>query len=370
MTQPICNVPFDLLENFMKDVFILHNVPESDAAICANHLITADKRGMDTHGIGRFKPIYIDRINAGIVNPVTQIKVIKESPATAVIDGQNGMGHVISKQAMEIAIEKARHFGMGMTAVRNSNHFGIAGYYAIMAAEQNMIGIIGTNARPSVAPTLGVEPMLGTNPLCFGMPSDEAFPFVLDCATSLVQRGKIEAYSRLGKSLPEGWVLGEDGCFRTDTDQVLIDFVKGKASLTPLGGPTEEMAGYKGYGYSTVVEILSAALQQGSFLKGLTGLDPEGKKQSFSLGHFFMAISIEAFTDPSDFRKTTGDILRALRNARKMPGEDRVYTAGEKEHLTFQKRMNIGAPVDEVVQKQLKELRDKWHLNQYQFPFE
>ncbi|NQT26189.1 Ldh family oxidoreductase [candidate division KSB1 bacterium] len=370
MGQSICNVPFDLLENFMKDVFILHNVPEADAAVCANHLIMADKRGMDTHGVGRFKPIYLDRINRGVVNPVTKIKIVKESPATAVIDGQNGMGHIISKQAMEIAIHKAKQTGMGMTVVRNSNHFGIAGYYALMATEQDMIGIIGTNARPSVAPTLGVEPMLGTNPLCFGMPSDEDFPFVLDCATSLVQRGKIEAYARLGKPLPQGWVLGEDGRFRTDTDQVLKDFVAGKASLAPLGGPTEEMAGYKGYGYATVVEILSAALQQGAFLKALTGMDSDGNRKPFSLGHFFIAISIEAFTEPKDFKKSTGEILRALRIAKKMPDEDRIYTAGEKEHLTWLERMDVGAPVDGVVQKQLVELRDKWNLNQYKFPFE
>jgi L-2-hydroxycarboxylate dehydrogenase (NAD+) len=364
------HVPFDLLENFMKDVFILHRVPEADAAVCANHLITADKRGMDTHGVSRFKSIYIDRINSGIINPVTRIKIIKESPATAVIDGQNGMGHVISKQAMEIAIRKAEQTGMGMTAVRNSNHFGIAGYYALMATEQDMIGIIGTNARPSVAPTLGVEPMLGTNPLCFGMPSDEPFPFVLDCATSLVQRGKIEAYSRLGKPLPQGWVLGEDGRFRTDTNQVLEDFVAGKASLAPLGGPTEELAGYKGYGYATAVEILSSALQQGAFLKGLTGLDTEGNQKPFALGHFFIAINVKAFTEPEDFKKSAGNILRALRNSKKMPGEDRIYTAGEKEHLTWLERMDVGAPVDGVVQKQLVELRDKWNLTQYKFPFE
>lgn len=370
MAQSICNVPFDLLENFMKEVFVLYGVPEVDAAVCAGHLITADKRGMDTHGVGRFKPIYLDRIEAGIVNPVTRIKVVREAPATAVLDGQNGMGHVISRQAMEIAMDKANKTGVGMTAVRNSNHFGIAGYYALMAAEQNMIGIIGTNARPSVAPTLGVEPMLGTNPLCFGMPSDEEFPFVLDCATSLVQRGKIEAYSRLGKPVPKGWVLGGDGRFRTDTDQILIDFVRGKAALTPLGGPTEEMAGYKGYGYATVVEMLSAALQQGAFLHGLTGMDDAGEKQPFSLGHFFIAICIEAFTEPAAFKKTVGDILRTLRKARKMPGKQRIYTAGEKEYLTHLERQSIGAPVDAIVQKQLVELRDRWNLTQYKFPFE
>jgi L-2-hydroxycarboxylate dehydrogenase (NAD+) len=154
-----------------------------------------------------------------------------------------------------------------LVTVRNSTHYGIAGYYALMAVENGMIGITGTNARPSIAPTWGVENMLGTNPLTFGIPTDEEFPFVLDCATSVSQRGKIEVYDRLGKDIPPGWVIDEKGETRTDTKQILVDLVQGKAALTPLGGLGEEQGGYKGYGYATVVEILSAALQQGAFLK-------------------------------------------------------------------------------------------------------
>ena len=239
----------------------------------------------------------------GIINPVTEIKVVKEGPTTAVLDGQNGMGQVISKKAMEMAIEKAENYGMGMVAVRNSNHYGIAGYYVLMATEAGMIGITGTNARPSIAPTFGVENMLGTNPLTFGIPTDEEFPFVLDCATSVSQRGKIEVYAREGKSLPEGWVIGQDGRPRTDTEQVLKDLVTGGAALTPLGGIGEEMGGYKGYGYATVVEILSAALQGGAFLKALSCME-NGKKVPYRLGHFFIAINIEAFTELDAFKKT------------------------------------------------------------------
>jgi len=369
MAEKIYWVDFDTLERFMVDAFKAVGVPEEDARICADVLITSDKRGIDSHGIGRLKPIYIDRIREGIINPVTEIEILKEGPTTAVLDGHNGMGQVIAKRAMEMAIEKAERFGMGMTAVRNSNHYGIAGYYVLMAVERGMIGITGTNARPSIAPTFGVENMLGTNPLTFGMPTDEEFPFVLDCATSVTQRGKIEVYARLGKELPEGWVIGEDGKPRTDTEQVLKDLVTGGAALTPLGGIGEEMAGYKGYGYATVVEILSAALQGGAFLKALSGVE-NGKKVPYRLGHFFIAIHIEAFTELNAFKKTTGDILRALRASKKMPGAERIYTAGEKEYLAWQYRKDRGVPVNEALQRDILQLKKELGLTQYLFEFE
>lgn len=362
-------VDFDTMERFMVDVFKGVGVPEEDAKICADILITSDKRGIDSHGIGRLKPIYVDRINDGIINPVTNLEVVKDGLTTAVIDGHNGMGQVIGKRAMEMAIEKAKTYGMGMVVVRNSNHYGIAGYYTLMAAENGMIGITGTNARPSIAPTFGVENMLGTNPLTFGMPTDEEFPFVLDCATSVSQRGKIEVYAREGKELPAGWVIGEDGTARTDTQQVLKDLVTGGAALTPLGGIGEELGGYKGYGYATVVEILSAALQGGAFLKALTGLD-NGKKVPYRLGHFFIAINVEAFTELDAFKKTTGDILRELRASKLAPGEERIYTAGEKEHLAWEYRKDKGVPVNEALQRDMIELKKSLNLTQYEFDFE
>jgi LDH2 family malate/lactate/ureidoglycolate dehydrogenase len=369
MADKIYWVDFDTMEQFMVDVFQGVGVPEQDAKICAEILITSDKRGIDSHGIGRLKPIYVDRINEGIISPTTEIEVVKEGPTTAVLDGHNGMGQVVSRRAMEMAIEKAAAYGMGMVAVRNSNHYGIAGYYALMAAEKGMIGITGTNARPSIAPTFGVENMLGTNPLTFGMPSDEEFPFVLDCATSITQRGKIEVYAREGKVLPEGWVIGEDGRPRTDTDQVLKDLVAGGAALAPLGGIGEELAGYKGYGYATVVEILSAALQGGAFLKALSGV-ADGKKVQYKLGHFFIAINVEAFLPLEEFKKATGDILRELRASRRMPGADHIYTAGEKEYLAWQYRKDKGVPVNEALQRDMIQLKKALNLTQYSFPFE
>ena len=363
--DPRVNV--ETLERFMIDVLKGVGVPLEDAKVVADVLITADKFGIDSHGMGRLKPIYYNRIKQGILNPVTKTEVVREGLTTAVLDGNHGMGHVISKQAMEMAIAKAKECGMGMVVVRNSSHYGIAGYYTLMAANAGMIGITGTNARPSIAPTFGVEPMLGTNPLTFTMPTDEEFSFFLDAATSMSQRGKIEVHARLDKDIPEGWVVGNDGEYRTDTHAILKDLTSGEAALTPLGGILEVTGSHKGYGYATVVEILSAALQSGAFLHALSG-EQDGKKVPHALGHFFIAIDIEAFIDLEEFKKTTGDILRALRASKKAPGQERIYTAGEKEYLTSIERCEHGVPIGDSLQKDILELVQELNLD-YNFPF-
>jgi len=362
-------VPFKVINDFMIKAFIKIGLPKEDAIICADVLTESDKRGIDSHGVNRFKPIYIDRINAGILNPVTKYEVIRETPTTAVVDGHNGMGMVISKKAMKLAIDKAKKYGMGMVAVRNSSHYGIAGYYATMATKSGMIGITGTNARPSIAPTFGVENMLGTNPLTVGLPTDEEFPFVIDCATSITQRGKIEFYSKIGKDTPTGLVISNKGEDLTDSNQILKDLSASKAALSPLGGFGETYAGYKGYGYATVVEVLSSALQAGNFLKMLTGIDKEGKKKPYNLGHFFIAIDTEAFMGLDVFKKITGDILRELRSSKLAPNQERIYTAGEKEYLAWLDRKDKGVPLNEVVQKDLIEVRNSLNLD-IEFSFE
>ncbi|MGA1794702.1 MAG: Ldh family oxidoreductase [bacterium] len=369
MEEHVVWVDFDTVERFMVDVFKGVGVPEDDARICADVLITADKRGIDSHGVGRLKTIYYDRIRAGIQSPVTDFEIVREGPTTMVVDGHNGMGHLISKKAMDLAIQKAGTYGMGMVAVRNSTHYGIAGYYVLMAARAGMIGITGSNARPSVAPTFGVENVLGTNPLTFGMPTDEEFPFVLDCATSLAQRGKIELYGRAEKEIPPGWVVDREGKTRIDTHQILKDLVEGKAALAPLGGIGEETAGYKGYGYATVVEMLCAALQGGSFLRMLSGVR-DGKKVPCPLGHFFIAINIAHFTDVASFAKTAGDILREIRASRKMPGQERIYTAGEKEFLAWKERKDKGVPINKNLQREILQMQQDLGLTGYHFPFQ
>lgn len=366
-----CSVPFDRLESFMADIFEVIGVPPEDARICADVLITSDKRGIDSHGVGRLKPIYYDRIvKQKIQQPVTRFEIVRDTAATAVVDGHHGMGMVIGKRCMEMAIEKARTYGLGMVVARNSTHYGFAAYYPIMACSAGMIGLTGTNARPSIAPTFGVENMLGTNPLVFGIPTDEDFPFTNDYATSIIQRGKIEQYEREGKSCPPGLVIGRDGKTKTDSAQILKDLVSGEAALTPIGGIGEETGGYKGYGFATVVELLSAALQQGGFLSALSGLTEDGKPKPYGLGHFFIAIDIEHFCGLEAFKKTSGDILRELRASQKAPGAERIYTCGEKEYLAWLDRKDKGAPVDEALQKQLIEMRDEQKLTQYRFPFE
>jgi L-2-hydroxycarboxylate dehydrogenase (NAD+) len=370
VTATFAWIPFDLLEAFMVDVFKGAGVPDEDARVCAEVLIGADKRGIYSHGVGRFKPIYYDRIvKEKIQQPVTVFEVVRDCKATAVVDGHHGMGMVIAKRCMSMAIEKARVHGLGMVVARNSTHYGYAAHYPLMAVEANMIGVTGTNARPSIAPTHGTENMLGTNPLVFGIPTDESFPFTNDYATSIIQRGKIEEYARMGKKCPEGLVIDCEGGTETDPQKILKDLVLGKSALTPLGGLGEETGGHKGYGFATAVEILSAALQQGSFLKQLCGRDDQGKPIPYALGHFFAAIDIECFTGIEAFKKTTGDILRALRASQKSPGRDRIYTSGEKEYLSWQECKNKGVPVDAVIQRELCTMRDELRLP-YSFPFE
>jgi LDH2 family malate/lactate/ureidoglycolate dehydrogenase len=211
--------------------------------------------------------------------------------------------------------------------------------------------------------------MLGTNPLTVGMPTDEEFPFVLDCATSISQRGKIEYYARNGMDTPAGMVIGRDGSAMTDSDRILDALVSGDAALAPLGGIGEELAGYKGYGYATIIEVLSAALQGGSFLKALTGFDEQGNKRPYHLGHFFIVIDPEAFMGADVFKKTCGDILRALRDSEKAPGQERIYTAGEKEYMAWLERKDKGVPINASVQKDLETIRDMYGLD-YKFDWE
>ncbi len=363
-------VDWKFMDDFMTAVLTKLGVPEEEARICSDILLESDRRGIESHGCNRFKSIYVDRIKEGILNPKTRFEIVRETPTTAVVDGHNGMGMVIGKRSMQMAIDKAKTYGLGMVAVRNSTHYGIAGYYATMCTKEDMIGLTGTNARPSIAPTFGVENMLGTNPLTFGIPTDEAFPFVLDCATSISQRGKIEYYAKNGEKVPAGMVIGQDGSCLTDSEQILKDLTSGKAALAPLGGSGVDMGGYKGYGYATVVEILSAALQAGSFLRMLGGLDEKGNKIPYPLGHFFLAINTEAFVGAESFKKTAGDILRELRASKKAPGHERIYTAGEKEYEVWLERREKGVPVGKAIQREFTAMRDEFGLTEFRFPFE
>lgn len=362
-------VDWETMNSFMIDVFKAYGVPEEDAAICTDVLLESDRRGIESHGCNRFKPIYLDRIENGTLLPVTKLDIVKETPTTVVMDANNGMGMVASWHMMKMLIEKASKYGMAGGTIYNSTHYGIAGYWTTMAEKAGMIGISGTNARPSVAPTFGVEPMMGTNPLTFTMPTDEEFPVNFDCATSIVQNGKIEFYERNGEPTPAGLVVTEDGNTLTDSGTILREMRAGHCALLPIGGLGEKTGGYKGYGFTMIVEILSAALSGGPFMKELSGKNPDGTNRMYRLGHFFFVINPEFFGGLDVFKKTAGDICRTLRASKKAPGAERIYTAGEKEWLAWQERKDKGVPVGEAIQKELTGLRDRFHLP-YRFSFE
>ena len=363
-------VDWSSITNFVVDSFVGYGIPREDAKICADVLLESDKRGIESHGVNRFKPIYLDRIKAGIQNPVTNFEIVKETPTTAVVDGHDGMGQVIGYKSMRMAIDKAKEYGMGMVVVRNSCHYGIAGYYPSMACKEGCIGMTGTNARPSVAPTFGVEGMFGTNPLTIGIPTDEDFDFLIDCATSITQNGKIEYYERIGEKVHPGTIIGIDGePVEGDAGVALKRIRQGTAALTTLGGIGEAMGGYKGYGYAMVVELLSAVLQDGNYGKALNGVGPNGEKVPYHLGHFFIAIDTNHFLGEELCRKKAGEIIRSVRNSKKAPGAERIYSAGEKEHLVRLARKD-GVPINESVQKEIVAVRDELGLTQYTFPWE
>jgi L-2-hydroxycarboxylate dehydrogenase (NAD+) len=369
-------VSFDWMYTFIKDVFQCYGLTEAQAHTCADVLVEADRRGIHSHGLGRLKPIYCDRIDRGLIQPHAQLTTLSESPTTALLDGHGGLGLLLGPQAMQLAIDKAKEYGVGFVAVRNSTHYGIAGYYVTMATAQGCIGWTGTNARPSIAPTHGVEPMLGTNPLCFGIPSDEDFDFVIDCATSVNQRGKLEQYERAQQATPRGCVIDQHGNERTDTEAILKELVQGTCALTPMGGAGEDMGGYKGYGWATTVELLSTAFQSGPFGAALSGVNPtSGQPQAMPLGHYFLAIDIEKLCPLETFQSNVGRLLRGLRGSRLSPqGAGRIWTAGEKEYEARVEQMAQGGmevpPPLQQVMRDLRQARPGLRDKYPRFPFE
>jgi len=353
MRERTVMVPVEDLRRFVRDVFVGVGTAPEDAAIAAEVLLASDLRGIESHGVSRLK-MYYDWIRKGIISPQVRFEVVGEGPTTAVVDGHTSLGHPIAHRAMTLAIAKASQYGLGAVAVRNSSHYGIAGYYALMAVREGMIGLSFTNARPSVAPTFSVEPMLGTNPIAFACPTDEPFPFCFDAATSITQRGKIEVLAREGKPTPAGWVVDREGNLATDTAAILQGIPKELYALLPLGGAGEEMGGHKGYGLATMVEILCAGLSAGSFLWALSGMDRDGTPRPHRLAHFFVAVAIEQFVPLDEFRATAGGILRELRGAEVAPGAERIYTAGEKAHAQSERILREGVPITPALQRELK----------------
>jgi L-2-hydroxycarboxylate dehydrogenase (NAD+) len=332
------------LKEYVVRFFCHYQVPEEDARIAAEILVSADLRGVDSHGVIRLDTYYGTRLRSGRMDPSTPVKVLQETLTTAAYDAGAGLGQVAGYRAMQRCIEKAREVGLSMATVRNSNHYGIAGYYAMMALPHDMIGISFTNSQPLVAPTYGKTAILGTNPIAVAAPAGSNRPYVLDMATSIVPIGRVTVYQKAGKPIPEGWGIDKDGLVSTDPNEVL----KGGA-LMALGG-SDIMRGYKGYGLSLLVDIFSGVLSGSSFGKDV-GHPNDGRPAD--VGHFFAAIRIDAFRPVDEFKRDMDALLDQLKNAPKAVGQDRIYIHGEKEFELSDYYLQTGVPLMSEVVKML-----------------
>lgn len=316
------------LKNVVKKVFMSLNVPEEHAEITADVLIEADKRGIDSHGVGRLKR-YVDGIRTGMMIPGVEGVIVKETANTLTIDGQGGLGQVVAYKAMKKVIEKAEKNNVCFAAIRNSNHYGIAGYYAMMALERDMIGISLTNSTPLMVPTFGRNVFLGTNPISIAFPIEKGWPVVLDMATSTVPQGKLEVYRRMGKKIPLCWATDEFGNPCDDPGRVLDNMAARRGGgLLPLGGADEETGGHKGYGLSFVVDVLSGVLSGGIF--GIHLYEEKGKPSG--VGHFLGAMRIDAFIEPDVFKRNLSRFVEEIKAAEKRENCTRIYVPGEKEY--------------------------------------
>jgi len=284
-----------------------------------------------------------------------QEQVVRETPATALIDAGAGLGQPVSYRAMQMAIRKALEVGAGFVTVRNSNHYGIAGYYAMMALEHDCIGMSMTNADVLVVPTFGRNAMLGTNPIAVAAPAGEERPFVLDMATSTVPRGKLEVYHRLGKPMPLGWATDERGIATEDAGRVLENFKKrAGGGLLPLGGEGELFSGHKGYGLALWVDIFCAVLSGAAYADLVYPKTPDGKPLPANLGHFFGAWRVDAFRPVEEFKTAMDDLQRRLKNTPKAEGATRIYIHGEKEYEETERRLREGIPLNPKVAADLQ----------------
>jgi len=360
MQEP--RVRAETLRHFCQQVFERLEVPEEDAALTADLLVAADLRGIDSHGVARLKR-YVDGLRAGVMIANPRVQVIKETLSTALIEGGGGLGQPIGVRAMRLAMDKAQEVGAGFVAVRNSNHYGIAGYYAMMALEQDLIGISMTNASPLVVPTFGREAILGTNPISVAAPAGQERPFVLDMATSVVPRGKLELYHLLGKPIPKGWATDERGLATTDPGLVVRNVrQRSGGGLLPLGGKGEELGGHKGYGLALMVDILSGVLGGTGYADRVHPKGEEGKVKPGNVGHFFGALLIEAFRPLDEFKANMDDLIRRLKGLAKAEGESRIYIHGEKEWEMEEERGKRGIPLHPQVVTMMKEIAEELNL--------
>ena len=344
------------LKEWVKSVYVKLGLLEEHAEVVADVLVTADLMGISSHGVQRVGR-YVGGIKRGTVNLRPRIRVVRDLGAAALVDGDNGLGHPVALYAMRVAIEKARQYGVGFVLVRNSHHFGIAGYYPLRAAEQGFIGFTATNSEPLVAYTHTVVRYLGTNPIAVAVPRRNPPPILFDGATSVVPVGKVEIYSKIGKPIPPGWAIDLEGNILTgDAREVLRAIRERRAALLPLGGLGEELGGHKGSGLSMLVDLFSGVLSGAAWGWHVRHTISD---RPANVGHTIAAINIEAFMPKEEFFSRLEKFISEIKSLKKHPKAERIWIPGEKAWLTMQTRLKIGIPLHRNVLNELKRISDE-----------
>lgn len=347
------------LSTFSQSIFTKIGCSTIHAALATKALLAADLRGIDSHGIARLSG-YVRLWEVERVNAAPSIRILHETPSTAVMDGDRGLGLVIAQEAMQVAIQKAKQVGTGWVSVQNSNHFGIAGYHAMLALEHEMIGIAMTNASPLVAPTFSIDKMLGTNPIAVAAPAGEEPPFVADLATTTAANGKLEILQRKNLATPAGWVQDEAGNASTDAH-----ILKKGGALLPLGGDREH-GSHKGYALGAIVDLFSALLSGANYAPWVPPFPAyvpmPAQQPGKGIGHFIGAIRVDAFRTSSDYKKDMDHWIRGFRNAKPINGQKEVLVPGDPERLATQERMQSGIPLHDDVIKDLQVLAEKFSI--------
>ncbi|MCO4292570.1 Ldh family oxidoreductase [Solitalea sp. MAHUQ-68] len=358
MANEVSYSTFDVerLRQFTIDIFLKMGVPANEAALAADVLIKADLRGIDSHGVARLSG-YVRLWQKGRINPTPNVRVVYETPSTASVDGDAGLGLVVAPKAMEIALEKAEKVGSGWISVKNSNHFGIAAYHALMAIEKDMIGMSMTNASPLVAPTFSTERMLGTNPICYAFPAGKYPPVIMDMATSAAANGKLEIAQRKDVEVPSGWIQDAQGISTSDPNGL-----KKGGSLLPLGSDRDH-GSHKGFCLSSIVDILSAVLSGASYGPWVPPfvafLDPLENQPGQGIGHFLGAMRVDGFRPASEFKSNMDNWIERFKSAKTSAEYDSVIIPGEPETQAEVERNQSGIPLISVVVEDLKCLSTK-----------
>ena len=344
------------LRSFSEESFQKVGFSEGEARIISDVILLSDLYGIESHGVQRFK-MYHDNLKSGMVKKDNKTEILKETPVSATLDAHFGMGQLAAYKGMEMAIEKAKKTGVGIVTVRNSNHYGIAGYYAKMACEEGFLGLSFTNSGAIMVPTNSRFAMLGSNPIACAMPA-EPVDFLFDASTTVVTHGKLEVYKKLGKELPKGWALDEKGEESTDAGRVLNNFNGRKGGgILPLGGAGEVHGGHKGYGYGMIAEIFSSILSV-----GMTSNDCL-KDGTDGCCHGFMAIDPDIFGCRFEIKKHLSEYLELIRKTPRAAGKERIYTHGEKEVEAMEDRLSKGILVNERTLSEIKEVAKGLQMN-------